>query len=127
MLDLDDKVMKAMAEMLDFSTARTRKAMDEAVDEVITEARRKLKSNQNNNNCHDATSHEGGGTKPLHGEQHSRISLLQRLLDAENSDAKKKCEEESRKTRAPGRNQNLSYGWSRNHFDLVLLGIFCTL
>jgi cytochrome P450 len=106
MLDLDDKVMKAMAEMLqntarrillkilnlsilDFSTARTRKAMDEAVDEVITEARRKLKSNQNNNNCHDATSHEGGGTKPLHGEQHSRISLLQRLLDAENSDAKK--------------------------------------
>ena len=38
MLDLDDKVMKAMAEMLDFSTARTRKAMDEAVDEIITEA-----------------------------------------------------------------------------------------
>jgi len=107
MLDpVDDKVMISMAEMfqntarrillqilnlsiLDFSTARSAKTMNEAVDEVITEARRKLNSNPTNSNSHDATSHKGVGTKPLHGEKHNRISLLQRLLDAENSGAKK--------------------------------------
>jgi len=99
MLDpVDDKVMASMAEMfqntgrrillqilnlsiLDFSTARTRKQMNEAVEEVISEARRKLKSNDTVKNNRDAT-------KPFSGE-HGRISLLQRLLDAENSAAKK--------------------------------------
>lgn len=103
---IDDKVTTSMSEMLqnsgrrillevlnlsvlDFSTARTRKTMNEAVEEIITEARRKLKSNQKINDNHDVNSHEGGLTKqPLHGE-HIRLSLLQRLLDAENSVAKK--------------------------------------
>jgi len=88
---VDDKVISSMTEMfentgrrillqimnlsiLDFSTAKTRKKMNEAVEEVITEARRKLKLNQNIENSH----------KSLEGE-HNRISLLQRLLDAENS------------------------------------------
>jgi len=106
MLDpVDDKVMISMTEMfrntgrrillqilnlsiLDFSTAKTRKTMNEAVEEVIIEARRKLKHNQKLYGSHDATNGEASRTKPLSCNR-NRISLLQRLLDAENSAAKK--------------------------------------
>jgi len=98
MLDpVDDKLMTSMKEMfqntgkrillqimnlsiLDFSTAKTTKTLNEAVDEVISEARRKLSSAKSDDNKHEAT-------KPMNGK-HRRISLLQRLLDAENSAAK---------------------------------------
>lgn len=95
MLDpVDDKVMKTMTEMfentgrriilqlmnlsiLDFSTAKTKKTLNKAVEEVIIEARRKLKMSKQDQ---DTRSHDGNGTKP---------SLLQRLLEAENTAAKK--------------------------------------
>ena len=108
LVPVDDKVMKSMALMirnsprrilmqilnlsvLDFSTAKISKLMDEAVEEVITEARRKLESNKNlesNNNNNSIIDDTDATTKTLDGE-HSRVSLLQRLLDAENSDTKK--------------------------------------
>jgi len=105
---VDDKVMKSMAMMirnsgrrilmqilnlsaLDFATAKTSKLLDEAVEEVITEARRKLEKNKNLENNNNSISDDDTGavtTKTLDGD-HSRISLLQRLLVAENSDTKK--------------------------------------
>ena len=95
---VDDKIMMTMAELfrntgrrillqilnlrlLDFSTKRCRKTMNVAVEEVITEARRKLKCNEDNSNGHDTTDHIRGSPRA--------ISLLQRLLNAQNSAEKK--------------------------------------
>lgn len=96
--NVDDKVMEAMTLMfkntgkriiynifkisfLDFSTAKTSKMMDEAVEDVISVAQKKLEMKENLGNV-DALNGETDG-----GENH-RISLLQRLLDAEKSDTK---------------------------------------
>lgn len=73
---------------LDFSTARTQRRMDSAVEDVVIEARRKLKSQTEMGNTQTPTSPKDGQTKIIEGEQ-SRISLLQRLMDAENSVEKK--------------------------------------
>ena len=105
---VDDKIMMTMGEMiqntgrrvllkilhlsfLDFSTKRCRKTMNAAVDEVVSEARRKLKRNEGSSNDHQTNGQKRGSIKD---GGYSRISLLQRLLDAENSPSKKS----SRKT-----------------------------
>ncbi len=107
---VDDKIMMTMSEMvrntgrrivlnvlnlsiLDFSTKKGKKRMNAAVDEVIGEARRKLKSNEDGCNG-DHTN--GGKRASMKDGNHTcgRISLLQRLLDAQNSPSKKS----SRKT-----------------------------
>lgn len=102
---VDDKIMLSMTEMfrntgrrillnvlnlnfLDFSTKRGRKTMNAAVEEVIMEARRKLKSSKGNCNCN----YNGTTTNPNTGSPKAcpnRISLLQRLLNAQDSSAKK--------------------------------------
>mmetsp|Transcript_26859 Transcript_26859/g.73859 ORF Transcript_26859/g.73859 Transcript_26859/m.73859 type:complete len:535 (-) Transcript_26859:90-1694(-) len=96
---VNDKVMAAMTDLfrntsrrilfnvlslsfLDFSTMKASKMLDEAVDEVISEARRKLEKQKKIESCNDSKDENASGTK-------SSISLLQRLLDAENSDVKK--------------------------------------
>jgi len=102
---VDDKIMMTMTEMfrntgrriilqmlnlrfLDFSTKRGRKTMNAAVEEVIMEARRKLKNSQAHCIGNGSSNHKTGSPKASNGE-HKGISLLQRLLDAEDSSAKK--------------------------------------
>lgn len=92
---VNDRVVQAMTSMfentgtrilmqlmnisfLDFSTAKSSKMLDEAVDEVVTAAKLKLEKTK--------MLEKGDATKTLGFGQ---ISLLQRLLDAENSDTKK--------------------------------------
>ncbi len=100
---VNDKIMMSMGEMiqntrrrillqnlnlsiLDFPTKRCRKIMNAAVDEVVSEARRKLKMNESSSSDYQSNEHERGSIKD---GDHSRISLLQRLLNAENSPSKK--------------------------------------
>lgn len=70
---------------LDFSTSKSSEMLNKAVDEVIAEARRKLENNKKTESNDGSTGDKVGATKTLS----SGISLLQRLLDAENSDIKK--------------------------------------
>jgi len=107
----NDKVMEAMTSIfqntprrmlfqlfkvsfLDFSTSKSIKMLDEAVDAVIAEARRKLENNKklgDDADSDDSSAGENvGATKPLGSRSgYGQISLVQRLLDAENSDLKK--------------------------------------
>ena len=99
---VDDKIMMSMAEMfrntgrrillqmlnlkvLDFSTKRGRKTMNVAVEEVIMNARRKLE--KSNGSC-NSNGHKTGSPNASPCEHH-RISLLERLLNAQDSSSKK--------------------------------------
>ena len=74
--------------VLDYRTANTGRLMDQAVEEVITEARRKLEinriaaKNESTSNSNGASSSTKSTTNP---RECGRLSLLQRLLDAEDS------------------------------------------
>ena len=83
---------------LDFSTSKSARMLDKAVDAVITEARRKLENNKQigdddedaDGGSNSSTGKKVGATKTLGIHSgYGQISLLQRLLAAENSDSKK--------------------------------------
>ncbi len=105
---VDDKIMMSMAEMfrntgrrivlqilnlsvLDFSTKRVRKTMNAAVEEVIMNARRKLKKSNGscNSNVNGTTTHHKTGSPKASSGEHHHISLLERLLNAQDSTCKK--------------------------------------